>query len=95
MFTPWLRQVQHFQVDIKQIKEIAGKYTPEQIEGCISGQMDTGENICLTDGNSEKIINELSKAGVIREMMDKGMSLADALRELARRMRLVQTGFKK
>ena len=82
-------------MDIKQIKEIAGKYTPEQIEGCISGQMDTGENICLTDGNSEKIINELSKAEVIREMIDKGMSLADALRELARRMRLVQAGFKK
>ncbi len=57
--------------------------------------MDTGENICLMDGNSEKIINELSKAEVIREMIDKGMSLADALRELARRMRLVQAGFKK
>jgi len=56
-------------------------------------QMDTGENICLMDGNSEKIINELSKAEVIRELIDKGMSLADALRELARRMRLVQTGF--
>ena len=82
-------------MDIKEIKEIAGKYTPEQIEGCISGQMDTGENICLMDGNSEKIINELSKAEVIREMIDKGMSLADALRELARRMRLVQAGFKK
>ncbi|MFA6055415.1 MAG: hypothetical protein WC769_08580 [Thermodesulfovibrionales bacterium] len=82
-------------MDIKEIKEIAGKYTPEQIEGCISGQMDTGENICLMDGNSEKIINELSKAEVIREMMEKGMSLADALRELARRMRLVQAGFKK
>ncbi len=82
-------------MDIKEIKEIAGKYTPEQIEGCISKQMDTGENICLMVGNSEKIINELSKAGVIREMMDKGMSLADALRDLARRMRLVQAGFKK
>lgn len=82
-------------MDIKEIKKIAEKYTPEQIEGCISRQMGTGENICLMDGNSEKIINELSKAGVIREMMDKGMSLADALRELARRMRLVQAGFKK
>jgi len=81
-------------VNIKQIKEIAGRYTPEQIEGCISRQLETGENICMKDGDSEKIINELSKAEVIREMTDKGMSLADALRELARRMRLFQSGSK-
>ena len=81
-------------MDIKQIKEIAVKYTPEQIEGCISRQLETGENICMKDGDSEKIINELSKAEVIREMTDKGMSLADALRELARRMRLFQSGSK-
>ena len=81
-------------MNIKQIKEIAGRYTPEQIEGCISRQLETGENICMKDGDSEKIINELSKAEVIREMTDKGMSLADALRELARRMRLFQSGSK-
>jgi uncharacterized protein YoaH (UPF0181 family) len=81
-------------MDIKHIREIAKKYTPEQIEGCISEQMDTGKNICLTDETSEKIINELSKAEVVSELMDQGMDLADALRELARRIRLVQSGFK-
>ena len=77
-------------MDIKQIRDIAKKYTPEEIEGCITQQMVTGNNVCLMDANSEKIINELSKAEVIRQLMDEGMSLADALRELARRMRLVQ-----
>jgi hypothetical protein len=81
-------------MDIKNIREIAKKYTPEQIEGCISKQIETGKNVCLTDATSEKIINELSKAGVVRELMDEGMDLADALRELARRMRLVLSGFK-
>ncbi len=81
-------------MDTRLIKDIAKKYTPEQIEGCIIQQIETGKNICLKDENSEKIINELSKAEVIREMVNEGMSLADALRELARRMRLVQTGFK-
>ncbi len=81
-------------MNIRQIKDIAKKYTPEQIEGCITQQIETGENVCLTDENSERTINELSKAEVIRELVDRGMSLADALRELARRMRLVQTGFK-
>ena len=81
-------------MDIKNIREIAKKYTPEQIEGCISKQIETGENVCLTDATSEKIINELSKAGVVRELMDEGLNLADALRELARRMRLMQSEFK-
>ena len=82
------------QMDIKHIRKIAEKFTPDQIEGCISDQIEKGKNVCLTDEQSEKIINELSKAGVVRELMDQGMELADALRELARRMRLVQSGFK-
>lgn len=81
-------------MDIKRIREIAKNYTPEQIEGCISEQIETGKNICLTDATSEKIINELSKAEVVREFIDQGMDLADALRELAKKMRLAQSGFK-
>jgi hypothetical protein len=80
-------------MDIKQIKEIALKYTAEQIEGCITQHIDTGQNVCLADKQSEAVINDLSKADVIRELLDKGMSLADSLRELARRMRLLQQGF--
>jgi uncharacterized protein YoaH (UPF0181 family) len=80
--------------DIKEIKELTKRFTPEQIEGCITQQIETGENICLRNESAEKIINELSKAEFIRDLIDEGMSLADALRELARRMRLVQKGFK-
>lgn len=79
--------------EVKEIKEIAKKFSPEQIEACITQQVETGENVCLEDGTSEKIINELAKARVVRGFMDKGISLADALRELARRMRLIQKGF--
>jgi hypothetical protein len=80
--------------DIKEIKELTKRFTPEQIEGCITQQIETGENICLRNESAERIINELSKAEFIRDLIDEGMSLADALRELARRMRLVQKGFK-
>ncbi len=80
-------------IDIKEIKEVAKKYSPEQIESCITQQVETGENICLEDGVSEKIINELAKAKVVRSFIENGMCLADALRELARKMRLVQKGF--
>ncbi len=73
---------------IKEIKELAQKYRPDQIERCITQQLETGENVCIVDETTEKVIGELSKASFIRRMMDeKGMTLPDALRELSNRMR--------
>lgn len=77
-------------IDVKEIKELAKKFSPEQIEGCITQQIETGKNICLRNESSEKIIDELSKAEFVKNLMEKGMGLADALRELAGRMRLIQ-----
>ncbi len=77
-------------MDIKEIKELARKYSPEQIEGCISQQLDSGQNVCLRNEKTEVIINELAKAQFVRELTDSGISLADALRELAHRMRTIQ-----
>jgi hypothetical protein len=79
-------------MDIKEIKELSLKFSPDQIEGCITQQMETGENVCLRNADNLEIINELSKAQFIRELTDKGMGLGDALRELARRMRQLQNG---
>jgi hypothetical protein len=79
-------------VDVKEIRDIAKKFTPEQIESCITQQIETGKNICLKNPDAEYIINELSKAEFIKRRMAEGMELADALRELANRMRSIQKG---
>ncbi|MCX7794807.1 MAG: hypothetical protein N2257_10470 [Thermodesulfovibrionales bacterium] len=78
-------------LNISEIKELAKRFTPEEIERCITEQLESGKNICIRNGSSEKIINELVKARFIRELMEKGFSLSDALRELARRIRLLQS----
>ncbi|MBI5633565.1 MAG: hypothetical protein HZA15_08825 [Nitrospirae bacterium] len=80
-------------MDLAEIRELADKFTPEQIEGCITQQLETGENVCIRDEAAEKIINELSKAQLIRELIEKGYTMPDAIRELARRIRSVQRGF--
>ena len=80
-------------VELREIRELAKRFSPEQIEGCISQQIETGQNVCLRDESSEKIINELAKASFVRTSMDRGMSLPDALRELAQRIRRVRAGF--
>lgn len=81
-------------VDIKEIRELANKFTPQEIESCIQHQLKEGENICEVKGPTEYVIGELAKAGVVKKLMEKGMSITDAVRELARRIRLVQKGFK-
>lgn len=83
------------EMDIREIRELSKRFTPEQIEGCITQQLETGQNICLRNASSEKIINELAKAKFVRDLMEKGLSLPDALRELARKMREIQSLFGK
>ncbi len=80
--------------EVKQIRVLARRYTPEQIESCIGQQLDTGKNVCIRNDSTEKIICELAKAQFIREKMEAGLSLADALRDLARRMRILQETIK-
>ena len=54
--------------------------------------METGKNVCLKDHEHEKIVSDLAKAAFVKTLMaDKGLSLPDALRELAHRMRRVQS----
>jgi hypothetical protein len=52
-------------------------------------QLEKGENACDIVDKSDTVIEELSKAAVVRELMDKGMRFSDALRELARRIRAI------
>lgn len=80
-------------IHIAEIRHLASSFTPDEIEQCIEQQIEEGANVCDATGPTEKVINELSKAAFVRELMDKGMSLSDAIRELARRIRRVQKGF--
>lgn len=86
--------MQRQDVDIKEIRDLAKKFTPEELETCINQQLQEGTNICEITGPTDYVIGELAKAEFVKELMEKGMSLTDAVRELARRIRLVQKGFK-
>ena len=81
-------------VGIKEIRELAKRFSPEEIEACIKQHIEEGTNICEVKGEIEKVIGELAKAQFVKELMEKGMSVTDAVRDLARRIRLVQKGFK-
>jgi len=73
-----------------ELKKIAEKYSSEQLEACIRQQLEKGENACEVIEEADEIIADLSKAEVVRELMEQqGMKFSEALRELGRRIRAV------
>jgi hypothetical protein len=86
--------MERLDIDVKEIRELAKKFSPEEIETCIKQQLEEGTNVCEIKGPTEYVIGELAKAEFVKTLMGKGMPLTDAVRELARRIRLVQKGFK-
>lgn len=76
-------------MDTKQLKTITDTFSLEQIESCIKRQIEQGENECGVADPTDEALTALSKAEVVRELMDQGMTFADALRELGKRIRAV------
>ncbi len=80
-------------MNIKEIKELAKKFTPEQIESCIQETLKIGKPTlegCDVSGDTLEILNTLAKAETVRELMEQGMTEIEAIRELARRIRKLQ-----
>ena len=71
------------------LKKIVDKYSPEQLEACIRQQLEKGKNACDVVDEADEVIASLSKAEVVRELTDQGMTFSEALRELGKRIRAV------
>ncbi|KJU82880.1 hypothetical protein MBAV_004925 [Candidatus Magnetobacterium bavaricum] len=80
-------------VQLKEVRELANRFTPVEIETCITQQLQDGINECKMGGPTDHVINELSKAEFVRTRMEAGLTLTDAMRELAKKIRNVQSGF--
>jgi hypothetical protein len=76
-------------MDTKDLKKLTEKYSIDRLETCIRQQLEKGENECEIVDKTDEVITALSKAEVMRELMDQGMSFSEALRELGRRIRAV------
>ncbi len=76
------------------VKELALSYSAQQLEQCLSSEISEGHCVCQLPQASttrETSIDSLAKAQVVREYMESAhVSVSDAMRELARRMRTLQ-----
>lgn len=81
-------------MNVKEIKELSLKFTPQQIEKCINEALKNGKPLtegCNPSGDLVEILNTLAKAQTVRELMEKGMTQTEAIRELARKIREIQS----
>jgi hypothetical protein len=76
-----------YQIDIKEIKRLAQRFSLKDIDSCINQQLNEGSNLCEISGTTDYIISELAKAEFVKQLMNNGFSITDAVRELARRIR--------
>ena len=81
-------------MNIKEIKELAKKFTSEQLEQCINQTIEYGKpqmEGCNPSGDIVEVLNTLAKAQTVRELIEQGMNETEAIRELARRIREIQS----
>ncbi len=72
------------------LKKLSQQFSLTQIEQCIDQQIAKGTNACTPSAaEGDAVLEVLSKATVVRELMDKGMTFPEALRELGKRIRSV------
>lgn len=77
-------------IDIREIRELAKKFSPEEMEEFIELHLKKEKHECPLTGTDDHIINELAKAEFVRKLVDKGALPLDAVRQLAERIRRFQ-----
>lgn len=80
----------HPDLHLAEIRTLAQRFSPEELEACIRDQIEEGANVCAPSGRTEEIVGILAKAEFVKALMKKGCTLSEAIRELGRRMRAVQ-----
>ena len=77
---------------MKEVREMAEKYSHEELEQCITDQLKSGSNSCFTGSNVEETMNVLSKSSYIKQLVEEGKSesIMDAIRKMAASIRSLQ-----
>ena len=80
----------HPDLHLAEIRALAQRFSPEELEACIREQLNEGANVCEPSGRTEEIVSVLAKAEYVKALMGKGATLPEAMRELGRRIRAMQ-----
>lgn len=78
-------------MDVKSVKELAQKYTVEELSKFADDFEASGSAPVKTQEDAGDQMSDYLQAAELRAYLDKGMTLPDALREFSKRIRGVLT----
>ncbi len=78
-------------MDVKSVKELAQKYTVDELNQFADQFESTGSAPVKTQEDAGEQMSDYLMAAEMRTYLDQGMSLNDALREFSKRVRGVLT----
>ena len=75
-------------VSIKEVRVLAGSYSQKKLEDCLNLAINNNANTCFATRNNDEAVSTLAKASFVRKQIDQGKNLSEAMRELAKRIRV-------
>ena len=69
------------------VRELATRYDNEALATCMKQALNDRSNSCYSALNSTNVINVLARASFVKQLQTDGLSIAEAIRELGKRMR--------
>lgn len=76
-------------MDLKAIRELAQKFSQEELNHFINELENTGRCECSTKEDPGDTMSDLLQALEVRKAVDGGLSLQEAVRDFSRRVRCV------
>ena len=76
---------------LAEVRELAKRFDANAIEHCMALALQQKENPCYAAVELEDVMNVLAKASFVQQQIQHGLSLAEAIRELGKRIRSIQS----
>jgi hypothetical protein len=76
-------------MDVKALRELAQNYSVDQLNGFITELENTGKCGCSNKEDAGDIMSDLLQAVEVRQAVDAGQSIQEAVREFSKRVRAV------
>jgi len=72
---------------IKEVRTLANAFSLKKLSACLDLAITNTPNPCFCSSDNEITVSTLAKASFVRKQVEQGMSLPEAMRELANRIR--------
>lgn len=76
-------------MDIKALRELAQKYTVDELNAFVTQLENTGKCDCSQKDDPSDIMSDLLQAIEVRQAVDGGLSVQEAVRDFSKRVRTV------